>query len=306
VHHPCGDRRFWAFWWPHGRITYHLTIMTIRTNNLQWSEWVLFEPPVEGFRTLPKTPGLYRVRATGHTRLVYIGQTGRSLRERVRTLCLRSLDPEMPFNDPHTAAPNLWAWRQSEGWNFEASVAECDLSEADRQALECYLLWQYRLQHGESTLANHGRFHADYWKSESRRSDKRGRKLTKGVRNAASGPSMPPLQPHEDSIGPNWMNLDWHVAVALNTDDIASAPSEPGLYRIVEDDQVSYVGESKDLRSRLQTHVRTWRSTATCSWVTISHATESYQRHELENDLIGMFYSQHGHGPRRQFNPVRS
>jgi hypothetical protein len=126
------------------------------------------------FHSLPRTQGLYRVRPIGQDRLAYIGQTGRSLRERVRTLCLRTLDTDMPFNDPHTAAPNLWAWRQTEGWNYEASVTVCDLSAADRQALECNLLWQYRLKTGESTLANHGRFHPGYTKSRNRASGQRG------------------------------------------------------------------------------------------------------------------------------------
>lgn len=64
--------------------------------------------------------------------------------------------------------------RQTEGWNYEASVTVCDLSAADRQALECNLLWQYRLKTGESTLANHGRFHPGYTKSRNRASGQRG------------------------------------------------------------------------------------------------------------------------------------
>ena len=276
--------------------------MSIRPTNLQWSEWVPFAPSTEGFRAIPRAPGLYRVRAMGHTSLVYIGQTGRSLRERVRTLCLRSLDTDMPFNDPHTAAPNLWAWRRSEGWDFEASIAECDPPDADRQGLECCLLWEYRLKHGESTLANHGRFHADYSKSGNRASGQRGGRLAQGRTNLFGGPSMLPLPPHGAPTDPDWMKLAWHEDVALKAADIAYALTEPGLYRIVEDSQVSYVGESKNLRARLRSHVRTWQSPAICSWVVTPHATEAYQRHELENDLIGSFYCQHGHSPRRQFN----
>jgi hypothetical protein len=39
--------------------------------------------------------------------LAYIGQTGRSLRQRVCALVHGTLADAMPFNDPHTAAPRL-------------------------------------------------------------------------------------------------------------------------------------------------------------------------------------------------------
>jgi hypothetical protein len=64
----------------------------------------------------------------------------------------------MPFNDPHTAAPNLWAWRQEEHWAYECSAATFLKSRLERKAMECFLLWKYRLEKGESTLSNHGRF----------------------------------------------------------------------------------------------------------------------------------------------------
>ena len=69
-----------------------------------------FTPDPSGFRVLPKCPGAYRVKPLGEDQLAYIGQTGRDLRERLRDLCLNTLKLEMPFNDPHTAAPSLWSW----------------------------------------------------------------------------------------------------------------------------------------------------------------------------------------------------
>jgi hypothetical protein len=32
-----------------------------------------------------------------------------------------------PWNDPHTAAPALWAFRIEDGLQYELSVAECEL-----------------------------------------------------------------------------------------------------------------------------------------------------------------------------------
>ena len=50
--------------------------------------------------------------------LIYIGQTGRSLRERTMTLRNHSGRDRNnpPWNDPHTAAPALWAFRIENGF----------------------------------------------------------------------------------------------------------------------------------------------------------------------------------------------
>jgi hypothetical protein len=48
-----------------------------------------------------------------------MGQTGRGLRERVRSLAVNLYRDEPPWNDPHTAAPGLWAWRVEEGYEYD-------------------------------------------------------------------------------------------------------------------------------------------------------------------------------------------
>jgi hypothetical protein len=123
---------------------------------LDWSPWVTFGPDASDFRLLSTAAGVYRIRPLGGGKLAYIGQTGRNLRERMRALRADVLSPEMPFNDPHTAAPSLWALRHSEGMEFACSVASTTLADHDREALECWLLWKYRLEKGESTRCNHG------------------------------------------------------------------------------------------------------------------------------------------------------
>ena len=71
---------------------------------------------------VPSAPGLYRVRVVETGEVVYIGQTGVSLRMRLGMLCTCYGD-EMPYRDPHTAAPTLWALRHRDGVEFEASTA---------------------------------------------------------------------------------------------------------------------------------------------------------------------------------------
>jgi hypothetical protein len=143
--------------------------------DLCWTEWVSFS---ERFTHLPSSPGIYRVRITGADKIAYLGQTGRSLRERLGGLRHNTLQDIMPFNDPHTAAPSLWAWRDAASVDYECSCAEVHRAKAERHALECHLLWQYRCEAGESTLCNHGRFHARYVKSRNRHSGFGGRRLS--------------------------------------------------------------------------------------------------------------------------------
>ncbi|RYD02493.1 hypothetical protein N752_24500 [Desulforamulus aquiferis] len=84
--------------------------MDFLTNNwggLQWTTWVRFGDK-ESYMIIPKTPGLYRVKPIGRNQLAYIGQTGRSLYERlINQLIRNTLQEIMPFNDPHTAAPSF-------------------------------------------------------------------------------------------------------------------------------------------------------------------------------------------------------
>jgi hypothetical protein len=57
-------------------------------------------------------PGLYRIRRRGREDLDYLGQTGLTLRQRV--VMLRGVFGDvMPYRDPHTAGPGLWALRQA-------------------------------------------------------------------------------------------------------------------------------------------------------------------------------------------------
>jgi hypothetical protein len=80
--------------------------------NLPWTEWIPFSATKQVFTRIPREPGLYRIRPVGKEYLVYIGETKRTLRERLHTLRLELEKAEqMPWSDPHTEAPALWAWR---------------------------------------------------------------------------------------------------------------------------------------------------------------------------------------------------
>jgi hypothetical protein len=101
--------------------------------NLSWSPWVPFSAAKEEYRFIPKDPGLYRIRPAGKDFLMYIGETRRTVHERINELrqTLKRKDL-MPWNDPHTPAPSLWAWQDAEGYEYECSATPLDVSQQYR------------------------------------------------------------------------------------------------------------------------------------------------------------------------------
>jgi len=273
--------------------------------SFRWSAWVPFEEFSERKAALPIEPGVYRVRPVDGNCLMYVGQTGRSLRQRLSELSkYRKTSDLMPYNDPHTAAPSLWAWRDATGMDFECSGAP--LPGADtrtREAVECSLLWHYRLEYGSSTLCNFGRFHPNYLKSKDRSSGQRGGRLPEGCTNPGGGPSLPALSPGGSPCSPDWMGLDWTDAVPLR--DGSEAPDRPALYRILSmgECDVVYIGQSKGLRSRLQSHAqKDWGEIQVAySYVVGPVAILPHQLKEWENDLIAGYYGKMGRSPVYQF-----
>jgi len=141
--------------------------------DLPWTPWYSLDPTAADLSAITTEPGLYRVRHRKRKDLTYIGQTGRNLRERLRALA-GCYNVEMPFTDPHVAAPCLWAIRQESGPAFEVSVATPDgvANKQRRKAIEEALIAVYRRETGANTTANFGRMIEGY-KRSSRSSDGR-------------------------------------------------------------------------------------------------------------------------------------
>jgi hypothetical protein len=111
---------------------------------------------------LPETPpvaDVYRIRRIGFDGLDYVGQTGKgsmTLRKRLAML-VGVYGAQMPYRDPHTAAPALWALRQGTKCDFEVSVAAVDGSLQERLAIEAVLIALYRQERQRSPTVNFGR-----------------------------------------------------------------------------------------------------------------------------------------------------
>jgi hypothetical protein len=247
--------------------------------SLNWVPWIRIKTKREERKIIPNSQGVYRVRPRGKDFLVYVGQTNQ-LKRRTGMLALNSYKEEMPWNDPHTAAPNLWVWRQEQGWDYEVSVA--------------------------ATPAITRQKRQDYVKSSNRLKGIRGRKLDSNeTRNPAGGPSSPPLRTLNTHMSSDWMGLSWTEFEKLKTASLL--PADPGVYKLVDlaNHALLYVGETDNLRSRLNQHKRKFLDTV-FSYVTLSSEMLHYERLEIENDLIGYHYYITGKSPSCQFGKERS
>jgi hypothetical protein len=262
---------------------------------LNWSEWTPLTDRQLG--PIPRQPGIYRVRTLGSEDLVYIGQTGRNLAGRLQQLRAGLFWNEMPFDDPHTATPNLWCLRVEEGAEFEASAVMYEGAKPQRMALECFLLWQYRIRQGRSTRCNFGHFHSSYSKSKNRKSGEKGSRL---LEPQDPSESAPPLIQYGNSLDLDWMGLSWSDWTALNRESLVTALPNAGLYRIRHRDHgLSYIGETINVRERLVTHSRRFEM-CEFSFMT-QEELGSIHRKEWESDLIAAAFAEHGSAPKFQF-----
>ena len=285
-----------------------MTVPLFLANGWCGLEWTVFVPfgsgPAER-KTIPNSAGLYRIRVSGQARLAYIGQTGVSLRRRLANLMLQTLADEMPFNDPHTAAPGLWAYHDAEGLQYEAAAAECSIPKNERMALECYLLWQYRQEYHQSTCCNFGRLHSRYISSRNQSSKIRGRLLPEDGPDNGMGVSIDALTMHGNPDSPDWMNLSWSSRRPLLRSEIRTIQAVGGVYAISADsERLLYIGETKNLRRRLQDHCKPVWEGANFSYVAFPAYTDT-QLLEVENDLIAGYFAHTQKAPVFQFGEGR-
>lgn len=277
---------------------------------IQWSDWHALQGSSRN-AAVPASPGLYRARIAGTGEVIYIGQTGRSLRERLGMLstCFRE---EMPYRDPHTAAPTLWALRHRDGVDFEVSTAVIEASKVERLALEAVAITAHRVEHGRSPLANFGGGVAGY-----RLSSANNAALVASGRRFRGG--IDPLVPASQSIpvpGPldievtatDWIDLRWSPWSPITA---ATEVSDVGLYRLrrLGEPDLVYVGQGR-IGGRIRTHIAKrsqpdhrqaphLAGELEASWVALDVAKRCLL--EVENDAIASHRLMRGFAPSAQF-----
>jgi hypothetical protein len=215
----------------------------------------------------------------------------------------------MPYRDPHTAAPTLWAIRDTYGDEFEVSYTAPERAEdkQHRKGLEDALLAVYRQEQGESPTANFGRIIDGYRQSDYSYNDDpvQGGKLPDGDTedNNADGREPLPWTNPEDVLASDWMGLDWSEPFRLS-DRLEVSPPDAGVYRIWYEDEappLTYIGESTDFTGRLRRHRKTFGEDALCSFAEPSEVGAKHKRDEVETELLGAHYLVLDRSPKAQY-----
>jgi hypothetical protein len=287
-----------------------------------WTPWASLMASWQE-RALPATPGLYRIRRVGREDLDYIGETSRQppkgygLRERIGSL-KRIYDDEMPYRDPHTAAPALWALLHRESCEFEVSVVPVDGDVPWRKGLETVAIALYRQERGRSPTVNFGRMPSGYVMSSANNAS-----LVASGKRFRGGPSDVVTASHFAGVAPvgrldgesqsrDWGGHGWSEWIPL--DEWRRAPVGIGLYRIRGlTDGLVYVGQGA-MRARLSAHRRKTLDPASTKpqdvvlrrhrpleWSAVEGSWEPHQRLELENDLIAAHVLELARVPPAQF-----
>lgn len=201
-----------------------------------WSPWCALDNCWRG-SAIPSEPGLYRIRRAGQEDLDYIGQTGVTLRRRLAMLA-GAYRTEMPYRDPHTAAPGLWALRHALGCTFEASVLPIQGDTRHRKGLEALALALYRQRCGQSPTVNFGRIPQGYQLSSGNnaRLVAAGKRLRGGPTTAQQDnwtAGVPPIgllegEPQEA----RWCGHTWSDWLRLPDAAGQLTPDALGLYRV--------------------------------------------------------------------------
>lgn len=273
--------------------------------NLNWSDWTAFDGvKLKELKELEGSAGFYRIRVSDRPVLAYIGQAGRDLGQGLRDLRRNVLALSMPFSDPHPAAPSLWAWKDAEGHAYQYSVALSQVLRRRRLAMECWLLWQYRLETGSSTLCNFGHFPPGYVKSRSKSTKFRGGRCDDetGVPvDRVHGSS--PLRLSGRPSASDWMGIAWSGRYSLAA---IPAGAYPALYRIFDakTEKLLYIGETQSLGQRMKRHSqKKWSGRApVVSYHRVADGVAQAHLHEWGNDLIGGYYGATGDAPELQFS----
>jgi hypothetical protein len=215
----------------------------------------------------------------------------------------------MPYRDPHTAAPCLWAIQDDVGSTLEVSHTTPPKAEDEqhRKGLEAALIALHGRETNRSPTANFGRIIDGYKQSSYSYNEPpyKGGRLESGEEepNAASGVEPPDWQNWHDSLDRDWMNLDWSEPYRL-AERLDADPPDVGVYRIWyegQDSTLAYIGESSNIPSRLYSHKQTFGEDALFAYAERSDLDASHKRKEIETDYIGAYYLAVGDAPIAQF-----
>lgn len=247
---------------------------------------------------LPASGGIYRVQARGDKILAYIGQSG-NLRRRAQELH-HAFDLNMPFTEPHKAAPAFWSWLQDyPDLVLEISVAQFESSDYWRQGIEDFAIAYHRWWHGRSPRWNYSRMPFGWEPSSSKKQGVRGGYV--GVEMPYHHAGIPPITDlfeESNPLGTRWAGYDWSDWCPARGAAKGMGRTQ-GLYRLRKSDaeELYFIGYG------LLAHAlsEAGRSDPRMEFSSVSGIWEEHQMRELRADALALYLRQRNSLPLAQY-----
>lgn len=203
-------------------------------DEVSWSDWVSLLP-TQDLNCIPDEPGLCRVAHSKTSGIHYIGHADEDLRQRARRLGYEMKKDEMPFRDPHTAAPCLWAMKDDIGGRYFISWLS-GAEEPPLRVLKAAYIFQCRLILGQSPTANFGRMYSGYSQSSNRESGIQGERDPGLIRDRIIGCPERPLENWHDVTADEWLGISWSSPRPFKSDRFGGLsyvfPEQEGVFRV--------------------------------------------------------------------------
>jgi len=238
---------------------------------INWSEWTpLF--PTGDLDVIPQEPGIYLVSHASLSGVQYVGHSRTDLRDRIRRMGYSIDSDEMPYRDPHTAAPCLWAIAEEYDVDYRVCWASIDRIGDDEEqssltstrtigelatvnelvGLKAAYIAGYRFVSRQSPTANFGYMIPGYEQSGPRSSGRRGGKLEhEAVEPGMREETLSTWEEWDDVTSDSWMGFDWETYDLSDFED--PYPDAEGVFRIWQKgtNSLAQVGATTNIRNQV-------------------------------------------------------
>lgn len=238
---------------------------------INWSEWTSLFPTRE-LGAIPEEPGIYLVSHESLSGVQYVGHSRTDLHDRIWRMGNEIDSDEMPYRDPHTAAPCLWAIADKYDADFRVCWASIDrIGEDDQQSsftstrtigelatvnelvgLKAAYIAGYRFVSRQSPTANFGFMIPGYEQSGPSSSGRRGGKIDQDdVEPSVRDETILTWDQWDDVTSETWMGFEWETHDLGEFED--PYPEAEGVFRIWQKgtNTLSQVGATTNIRKQV-------------------------------------------------------
>ena len=276
----------------------------VRLPDIDWSDWYSIPSCVENDK-IPKKAGVYLVSHEDLGGVQYVGRG--NLQERIYRMWLGIDKDEMPYSDPHTAAPCLWAIAQeyNENYRVRYSVINDDSHsqeevEKKTDSIKSAYLAAYRYLTRQDPIGHFGQMIRGYekstqWKGGDRGGEINNEKLT--CRRRTDYP-IPTWENWDNIDSDNWMGYEWEEYNVRGAEwgslSKDKAPSTGGVILVwnEENDGFDEIIATSNLRDRIKSlsEKYTNRNQLRISFDDSKDPNSRFEKEVITTDLVGAYY----------------